>query len=287
MITARKRKIMSKNKIKRTVCLVAMAILLLLLLGCEIFKDRLFGAFADLDAAYLTASRFIGGMLSLVLIIYISFQNILKLRLRTLGSALLFSIPCWVIAFNNFPIISFFSGNAYINEGAAAVLFYAFECLCVGFFEEIVFRGCVLMIVMQRRRHTRLELFVSILISSLIFGVVHLVNIFAGASPGAVILQVGYSSLIGAMCAVVLMKTGCIWHCVLIHAVYNFCGGVVPRCGGGVIWDTPTVILTTVVSLLVIAYMIAAFMRIDTDKLGYLYGDEKMREEDKADVEIQ
>jgi len=264
-----------------------MAVLLLMLFGCEIFKNALFGSFENSEAVYLTSSRLIGGTLSLFLIIYISFQNILKVRLSGLGRALLFSIPCWVIALNNFPIISFFSGNAYISAEPSAVAFYAFECLCVGFFEEIVFRGCVLMIVMQRRRRTRLELFISILMSSLIFGVVHLVNIFAGASPVATLLQVGYSSLIGGMCAVVLMKTGCIWHCVLIHAVYNFCGGVVPRCGGGVIWDTPTVILTAVVSVLVIGYMIAVFVKIDTDELGIMFGDEKKCEEVTADAEIQ
>ena len=141
----------------------------------------------------------------------------------------------------------------------------------MGFFEEIVFRGCVLTLVMKNRRKNTLDLFVSILISSAIFGVFHLVNIFAGASPAAVILQVGYSTLIGAMCAVVMMKTGCIWYCVLLHSVYNFCGGVIPRCGSGVIWDTPTVVLTAVVSVIVAVYVLYVFLRIRPDELDKIY----------------
>ena len=79
----------------------------------------------------------------------------------------------------------------------------------------------------------------------------------------------------------VLMKTGSLWHCVLLHGVYNFCGGVIPTFGEGKIWDMPTVILTVVLSLLVTAYVIWLLVSMkpqETDKLFVSEGEKCERE---------
>ncbi|MBQ8141397.1 MAG: CPBP family intramembrane metalloprotease [Clostridia bacterium] len=264
-----------KKKAKNYFLIAGAALNMLVLLGFEIWRDAIFGSGESSDAWYFLSTRFFGALLCLFLIFYCSYQNILKIKFRTLHKAILFTLPCWLIAINNFPIISYFSGNAYISGSKPEILFYFLQCLCVGLFEELAFRGCIFMMVLQRRRRSTKDLFWAIVISSAIFGAIHLVNIFAGASPISVILQIGYSFLIGGMCSVILMKTGCIWHCALIHAVYNFCGGVVPELGGGVIWDTPTVILTVVVSLAVAAYVIFSLLRIDVKKVGDIFIEEK------------
>ena len=77
----------------------------------------------------------------------------------------------------------------------------------------------------------------------------------------------------------VLLRTGCLWHCILIHAVYNFCGGVIPALGGGVIWDTPTVVLTVIVSLAVAAYVIISLIRTEPEKIGVLFDKRTTKEE--------
>ena len=77
-------------------------------------------------------------------------------------------------------------------------------------------------------------------------------------------------------------------HCSYLKIFYSVWMWICfKRCGGGVIWDTPTVILTAVVSVLVIGYMIAVFVKIDTDELGIMFGDGKKCEEVTADAEIQ
>jgi len=108
---------------------------------------------------------------------------------------------------------------------------------------------------------------------------VHLVNIFSGASPAAVILQVGYSFLIGGMCSVILIKTSNIWYCVILHAVYNFAGGVVPECGGGAIWTMPTVILTAVVAVIVAVYVVYQLIRITPDEIERFLNEKKAEEQ--------
>ena len=115
------------------------------------------------------------------------------------------------------------------------------------------------MLFLKKRRHTRLGIFMAIFWSSVIFGAVHLVNIFI-SSPGAVLLQIGYSALIGGLCCLVLLETGNIWMCVIVHALYNFAGGVVPRLGEGEIWTAPEVAITAIIGVIVAALSVWRFL---------------------------
>ena len=124
--------------------------------------------------------------------------------------------------------------------------------------------------------------FGAIFISSAIFGVVHGVNIFAGGSVGGVLLQIGYSALIGALSAVMLMNTHNLWYSVFMHALYNFCGGVVPEFGGGRIWTAEEVTLTVVVSLIVVAYVIYNFVRLPDADIEGVFGKTKEEKHDNA-----
>ncbi len=270
-----------KNKFKKEIYIAVAVILSLVLLVCEIWRAELFGPSEKAEELYMLTTRIVGGLFALLLILFCGYQNILKIDRKTIGAALLFTLPCWLIPINNFPIIPYFSGNATIDAPASSILFYALQCLGVAFFEELVFRGCIFMFILQMRRRSTFDLFTNIVISAAAFGIVHAVNLLSGASLTSVILQVGYCFLIGGMYSVVLMKTGSVWHCVLMHAVYNFCGGVVPNFGHGKIWDTPTIVLTVIVSVAVAAYTIVSLIRIDPHKLGYIFNEknDKMKTE--------
>lgn len=274
------------EKVKRYVYIAILAVLMAGITVCEIWRKQIFGEGAQGEELYSMTTRLLGGVLCLLLVFYCEYTEILKIRLGELSKAILFTLPCWVIALNNFPIIPYITGEAYIDGRLSMILFYAFQCLCVGFFEEMAFRGCIFMMVLQKKRRTVADLFWCIVISSAIFGAVHFVNIFMGASPISVILQIGYSFLIGGMCSVVLMKTGCLWHCVLIHAVYNFCGGVVPRLGGGVIWTVPEIALTAIVAVIVTVYIIVSLIRIDPGKLGYMFNEKRFAGSGEENVNL-
>jgi membrane protease YdiL (CAAX protease family) len=129
----------------------------------------------------------------------------------------------------------------------------------------VVFLG-----ILKKKPQSKLWAFISIALSSVVFGLVHLLNLLE-SSPAAVLMQIGYSALIGAMCAVVLMKTANIWLCVLLHALFDFCGAIVPTLGQGRIWDPFTVILTVVVAVLVTVYFVFAFVKIKNDECDRIY----------------
>ena len=96
-----------------------------------------------------------------------------------------------------------------------------------------------------------------------VFALVHLVNLFAGASPAAVLMQIGYSFLIGGLCAAVLVASGSVWMWTAVHAVYNFCGTILSRFGEGVRWDNLTVGLTVGIGLAAGIFIFCYLLRAD------------------------
>jgi hypothetical protein len=87
-----------------------------------------------------------------------------------------------------------------------------------GFMEEAVFRGLVLRTLLP------LGLVRAAIFSSMIFAVVHLLNLLAGANLAGTILQVVVAFLMGLAFIAPLAVTRNIWPLVFIHALNNFGG---------------------------------------------------------------
>ena len=230
------------------------------------------------EEAYITMSRFIGGGACIVFMVDFSITKILKPygnKKMLLG---LLVIPGFVIAINNFPFVSFLSDNCGVSGNWMPIITFALVCIGTGFFEEMAFRGCVFMLVLKGKTQSRKKIFVAILLSSLVFGVIHLANLFFGASPIAVLLQIGYSALIGALCSMVLLITGNIWLCVLLHATYNFCGGLIglDNVGFGIQWTTPQMIFTAAVAVVAAIYFVILFFKMPISLAEDLFESKKV-----------
>lgn len=250
----------------------AFVILTLLIIGAfEIFKPRFFADDTLNNITTMAITRGLGGIAFICLLIKFGYKVTNPLKKPFLKS-LAFCIPAFLVSVNNFPIVGLITGNCRLECETWKVFLLLSECLAIGLFEEFAFRGVVLLTVLEKRHKTTLDMFVSILISSVIFGAVHLLNLLAGAGLGSVLLQIGYSSLIGAMCSVVLIKTHNIWLCVIIHAVFDFGGKLVPDLGiADLIWDPITVTVTVILSLITVAYMTVAFFKIRPETADKIY----------------
>ncbi len=264
-----------KNKktaevLRKTALLLLLAALVVIELGFRFYAEEL----GITENIYMTLTRFIGALACMLFMLEFSYHTVMYPLGNKSVKALLLMLPAFVIAVNNFPFASYLSGDCTVNAAATDILLYAAYCLTVGFFEEMAFRGCAFMFFLKKRSDTRLGVFLAILFSSIIFGVVHLVNIFT-SSPGAVILQIGYSALIGALCSVVLLYTKNIWLCVLCHGIYNFCGGLKDSFGAGVMWTTSQMIFTAVVAVIVTAYMVWLFFKMPISNAKELYSKPK------------
>ncbi len=203
--------------------------------------------------------RGLGCVVFLLVLLYLEFHVVSRPR----AAHLTVFLPALAVAVNNFPILGMARGDVWL-ERADLLWLFALDCLLIGAFEELAFRGVFLPSLLERYGGSRKGFRWTVIGSSAAFGLIHLVNLAEGAGLGATLLQVGYSFLIGGMCAVVLLKSGNLPYCILLHAVYDF-GGRFLMIGGGSLWDTPTVIFTAVLGVAVAVWMIAVFFRMTPD----------------------
>ena len=179
-----------------------------------------------------------------------------------------------IIAVNNFPFFSYFSGNMrFIRKELFDVVLFAFYCLSVGFLEEFLFRGLIFACLADIFPKNKKGLLQTFFVSSVLFGVSHLFNLFSGADVGATFLQIGYSVLTGGLFAFVLIKTKNLFFPALLHAVYNFCGLLLSKqgLGGGVVFDVPTVMITAILAVLAGIYVLYGLFHIQEGERSVLY----------------
>lgn len=92
---------------------------------------------------------------------------------------------------------------------------YAASMLCVGFIEEILFRG----FLFQALRANGAKY--AVLVSSLTFGIGHIVNLLNGAEVLSTLLQICYACAIGFLFTVLFLRCGSLIPCILTHSTVN------------------------------------------------------------------
>lgn len=172
---------------------------------------------------------------------------------------LLFVLPIFIIAINNFPFFSYFNGNFTILVEDFQIG-YLLAVLMIVISEEVVFRGIVFPLLLIKLKNDKHRYIKSLILSALIFAFVHIFNIFAGGNVVYNLLQVLYSFAIGAVLSFLMVKTGNILVPILIHYVYNL-GGMLSTFSltYGYVFSTGQIILTAVVAVilgLILVYFI-------------------------------
>ena len=87
----------------------------------------------------------------------------------------------------------------------------------VGFLEEVIFRGLLF------KAMSKDGLTFAIIVSSITFGIGHIVNLFNGSGVDLLsnILQVCYAIAAGFMFTMMFYKSGSLWACIITHGVLN------------------------------------------------------------------
>ena len=219
----------------------------------------------------MTVTRLVGAGIFLIFLLYLEYRVLHRKKPdRITGISL---VLCFLVCLNNWPWIGLMSRTVRVTGTPGQLLLLAAECLCVGLFEEITFRGVLFLRILENRRSSVRQIFLCTVVSSALFGLIHLVNLFEGAGIGSVLLQIGYSFLIGGMCAILLLRTGNLLVCIFLHALFDFGGTLITTLGEGELWDLPTVILTAVLGVLVTAWMVFALRKVSPEDLDRFYGE--------------
>lgn len=107
--------------------------------------------------------------------------------------------------------------------GFGNVLVAFLSALAPGFTEEVAFRGPGIANYMRTIKSEKQIPFIFWL-STLLFGLVHITNIFAGGNPVAVIFQVIYCIGVGAVFGAVYLRTANLWVIMIAHFTLDFVG---------------------------------------------------------------
>lgn len=121
----------------------------------------------------------------------------------------LFFIPLLIIM-----SVNFWNG-IHINNSMDEIIYYIFSMMCVGFLEEIIFRG-FLFKMMEKENVNR-----AVLVTSLTFGIGHIVNLLNGASFIPTIMQICYATTLGFLFVTIFQKGKSLWPCIIAHSAIN------------------------------------------------------------------
>lgn len=236
--------------------------------------EKLFALFMDSYLAVMVGGIVLRCILSIATIIFIFIYGYQRAFITFDFKGLLLVLPAFLVVINNFPIIGVVQGNVEFVKSGAQVVLYIVYCLFVGLFEELAFMGLVFPLYVKITEKYKNSLFFAVLFTALTFSLSHIVNLFGGASIGATAMQLGYTFLIGGMCALSLAFTKNIFIPVILHALFDvgglLIGGKVGIATGNQ-WDTITVIITAVLGVLVCAYMVYICLKTSNEKVKSLY----------------
>lgn len=179
-----------------------------------------------------------------------------------IGKTALWCLPCLLVILANFPFGALIKGQVTINR-PDLIWLYIIYVIGISLVEEIVFRGVLLFLLLDIFKNHNLKYFLSALISSAVFALFHLTNIFAGMDIGSVLLQSVYTFLIGGMLAVVAIKTKNIWMGVIIHAAFDFGGLMTTTIATGDPWDAVFWILTISCGILCAGHIIYSLFNME------------------------
>lgn len=141
---------------------------------------------------------------------------------------LIFIIPLvlYVFIFSN--IYSSFSYLSLSLISTTNGLIYANEIFSSILLEELLFRGLILGTLIMTLNHRKKWIFECVLISSLFFGTVHLINFwtFEGQTVKSVLNQVYAATCIGFLWCSVYIKTKNLALIIVIHFLSNYFAGL-------------------------------------------------------------
>lgn len=133
-----------------------------------------------------------------------------------------YMLPELLIAvfFGGIGLLSIAFGKSPVEYKAVINLFI--YCTFIGIVEEFLCRGWLLNEFLERYSRNRKEIILSIIFSSIIFGVIHFLNIGETQGFFETLVQVMNAAASGTFLALLYYKTKNIWVVVFTHAFWDF-----------------------------------------------------------------
>lgn len=102
-----------------------------------------------------------------------------------------------------------------INNTTSEILFHILTMINVGFIEEIIFRGFLFKAISKE------SIKKGIIISSITFGIGHIVNLINGSPLISTIIQIIYAVSLGYLFVTIFYKSKSLIPCIITHSLIN------------------------------------------------------------------
>lgn len=122
------------------------------------------------------------------------------------------------------PLLVLASGNLWngiaVNYSLAETICRVVCMLCVGFLEEVIFRGLLFVAIAKDNVKS------AVIISSVTFGIGHIINLFNGSGMDLVssLCQIVFAIAVGFLLVTIFYRGGSLIPCILVHAAINTLG---------------------------------------------------------------
>ena len=146
------------------------------------------------------------------------------------------------------PIIVMITANLWygvtLNYGALETVLYILAMLCVGFLEEVIFRG----LLFEAMRKDSVK--AAIIVSSVTFGIGHIINLINGSGAELLpnFLQVIYATAAGFMFVMMYYKSKSLIVCIAAHGAFNALSAFANEANATAEMRVLTAILLTVIT---------------------------------------
>ena len=154
-------------------------------------------------------------VLSVMLFLFVRKNQLLKkfglCKSEIPASKMLFYMPLFALL-----TVNLWYGYS-ISTPLFETVFYILSMLCVGFLEEMIFRGFLFNAMAKDGVKS------AIIVSSVTFGIGHMVNLFNGSGAEFLpnLLQVIYAVAIGFTFVMIFYKTKSLIPCIITHSIFN------------------------------------------------------------------
>lgn len=95
------------------------------------------------------------------------------------------------------------------------ILSYILSMFLIGFLEEIIFRGFLFKMMAKDNIKT------AIIVTSITFGIGHILNLFNGAELIPTLIQITYAIFTGYLFVTIFHKSNSLWPCIITHSLVN------------------------------------------------------------------
>lgn len=122
------------------------------------------------------------------------------------------------------PLVILASGNlwngAALNFSPAETVCRIACMLCVGFLEEVIFRGLLFTAIARNNVRS------AVIISSVTFGIGHIINLFNGSGMDLAsnLCQIVFAIAVGFLLVTIFYRGGSLLPCILVHSAINTLG---------------------------------------------------------------